>query len=361
MKKILSIIMAVMLLLLCAAPAYAVDSSREFFFELTVDGGAEKKVQTGDIITVVFTLYRTDSAEDYDMYAMQNEIRYDSNFFKLVEGSAMLSDGISTTEIGMRDNYREFYMNFVSLFGGEKWKAKRVVGSFQLEVIGTSGVTKITNQDYLVSAAGGKDHYSATAQDVTIILSTECTVTFATNGGSDIEQQTAQYGETLTRPADPVREGYRLEGWYSDIDMQDPWDFDQDVVRGNMTLYAKWVKGEPDPSQPGPVDPKPVDDDKDGLWWLLGIGVALLAVLLAVLLVWLILLKNKKTVRFETNCKTKIEPQKVKKGGYAQRPQELKKEGWTFAGWFYDAAFTERWYFESDQVQEDMTLYAKWI
>ena len=357
MKKILSFIVAVTLLLLCAAPSYAVDNSREFFFELTVDGCAEKKVQTGDIITVVFTLYRTDSEEDYDMYAMQNEIRYDSNFFKLVEGSAMLSDGITTTNIGMRDHYREFYMNFVSLFGGEKWNAKRVVGSFQLEVIGTSGVTKITNEDYLVSAAGGQDRYTATCQDVTVILSTECTVTFETNGGSAIEQQNVQYGETLARPTDPIREGYRLTGWYSDIDMQNPWDFEKDVVRGNMTLYARWEKGEPDSSQPGPVDPEPSDDDKDSLWWLLGIGAALLVVLL----ILLILLKNRKTVMFETNCKTKIEPQKVKKGGYAQRPQELKKEGWTFAGWFYDAEFTERWYFETDQVQEDMTLYAKWI
>ena len=50
MKKVISVILAVMLLLSCAVTAYATDDSREFFFELTVDGGNEKKVQPGDIM-----------------------------------------------------------------------------------------------------------------------------------------------------------------------------------------------------------------------------------------------------------------------------------------------------------------------
>lgn len=358
MKKICSILLVVVLLLSCAAPAYATDTSREYFFELTVDGGNEKKVQTGDIITVVFTLYRTDSEADYAMYAMQNEIHYDSNFFRLVEGSAMLSEGISTTDIGLRDHYREFYMNFVSLFGGETWKVKRMVGSFQLEVIGTSGITKITNEDYLVSVAGGNDQFAASCQDVTIILSTDCTVTFETNGGSAMDPVIAQYGETVARPADPVRAGYHLEGWYSDLDLQTAWDFDKDVVRGNMTLYAKWAAGDPEPNQPGEQEPDPDDDEPANLWWLVILG----GVLLVLALILLLLPAGKrKTVTFQTNCKTKIQPQKVKKGGYAQRPEDIKKEGKTFAGWFYDPQYEERWYFESDKVQEDVTLYARWI
>ena len=351
MKKVISVILAVVLLLSCAVPAFATDNSREFFFELAVDGGSEKKVQPGDIITVVFTLYRTDSEEAYDMYAVQNEIRYDSEFFKLVENSAMLSDGISTTEIGLRDSFREFYMNFVSLSGGENWAAKKLIGSFQLEVIGTSGVTKITNQDYLVSTADGKDSYASTCQDVTIILTTDCTVSFETNGGSEIADQIVQYGETIVRPSNPVREGYHLIGWYTDIDLQNPWDFDTDTVQGNMTLYAKWEQG-------ALVEEETtVDGDKGGLaelWWLLGVLVLLMILLL-------ILLLNKKTVKFETGCKAKIKDQKVKKGGYVTRPAEPTRLGRTFAGWFYDAECTERWDFEADKVVENMTLYAKWI
>ena len=208
MKRVISVVLVVMLLISCAVTASAADTSREFFFELTVDGGSEKKVRTGDIITVSFTLHRTDSEEAYDMYAMQNEIRYDSESFKLVEGSAMLSDGISTTEIGLRDSFREFYMNFVSLSGGESWDAKRLIGSFQLEVIGTSGVTKITNQDYLVSTADGKDRYAASCQDVTVILSTDCTVSFESNGGTEVPGRMVQYGETIAKPEDIQDEAY---------------------------------------------------------------------------------------------------------------------------------------------------------
>ena len=354
MKRVISLILAVMLALSFAVTAYATDDSREFFFELSVDGGSEKKVLPGEIITVVFTLHRTDSEESYDMYAMQNEIRYDSAFFKLVEGSAMLSDGISTTEIGLRDTFREFYMNFVSMSGGESWDAKRLVGSFQLEVVGQGGVSKITNEDYLVSTADGTDSFAATCQDVTIILTTDCTVTFETNGGSALPSQTVQYGEHLSRPDNPIRKDYRLVGWYTDIDLQNPWDFDTDTVKGNMTLYAKWEQGETADVEPATNQQS---DGSDTLWWMLG----LLGLLILALILVLIALLNKKTVKFETNCKMKLKEQKVKKGGYVQRPEEPTREGRIFAGWFYDTECTERWDFENDKVQDNMTLYAKWL
>lgn len=345
MRKLLSLLLAAVLILSCGVTAYAADASREYFFELSVDGSDQKTVQTGDIITVVFTLNRTDSEENHQMYAMQNEIRYDSEFFRLVDGSAMLSDGISTTEIGLRDSFREFYMNFVSLSGGENWNAKRLIGSFQLEVIGTSGVTKITNQDYLVSTADGKDCFTATCQDVTVILSTECTVRFESNGGSLVPDLLAQYGETIEQPEDPIREGYHLVGWYTDIDQRNPWNFDTDTVQGNMTLYAKWEKG----------DPATIGRGSGGIWWLL-ILIALSALIVVVYL-WM----NRRTVFFETNCKMKIPEQKVRKGTFVERPAEPKREGRTFAGWFYDAECTERWDFENDKVSDNMTLYAKWI
>jgi len=354
MKKIISLILVIVMLISGVVTAYAVDTSREFFFELSVDGSDQKKVQPGDVITVSFTLNRNDSNENYQMYAMQNEIRYDSDFFKLVEGSAMLSNGISTTEIGLRDSFREFYMNFVSLSGGESWSAKRLIGSFQLEVIGKSGVTKITNQDYLVSTADGKDTYSASCQDVTVILTTDCTVAFETNGGSSLSSLTAQYGETLARPNNPVRDGYRLVGWYKDLDLKNPWDFDADTVQGNTTLYAKWEKGETVPAGSSAN----VDDDDGGNG---GLILLLVLFLLAVLGFVVFVVLNRKTVKFETNCKTKIPDQKVKKGGYAERPAQPSRNGRTFAGWFFDDEFTERWDFENDKVEDNITLYAKWI
>lgn len=339
MKKGLSMILCVALLLCCIPGAYAAEEDGTFFFALSVDGSDTKQVMPGDMITVVFNLYRTDSDEPYPMYAMQNEIRYDSEFFRLVEGSELLSDGIRTTDLGLRDQYREFYMSFVSMSGGEEWKAQRLVGSIQLEVIGQSGVSKITNQDYLVSAADGQGHYEASCQDVTIIVSTDCTVTFESNGGSPVPSQSVRYGEKVLRPEDPIREGYHLEGWYTDLDLQNPWDFDKDTVQGNLTLYAKWAQGDP-------------AGEIHWLWWIVPV---------VLLLLILLLLLRRKTVRFETGCKAAIRPQKIRKGSYAQRPEDPSQEGRSFAGWYCDEEKTVLWDFENNKVKKSMTLYAKWL
>ena len=239
-RTLLAVIMAFILLPHLVLPVHAAEEKEKFLFELSVDGRDTREVKTGDIITVVLRLKRTDKAEDYPMYAMQDEIRYDSQFFELVDDSAVLSNGIVSTDIAMVDQFREFYMNYLSLSGGDQWKADTMVGSFQLKVIGTSGVSTISNQDYLVSMKDGLESYQCNSQDVSIILSTECVVSFQTSGGSDVADVKVQFGEKLTRPEDPVREGYTFEGWYKDIHLSERWDFDEDTVQGNMSLYAKW-------------------------------------------------------------------------------------------------------------------------
>lgn len=246
MKRIFCGLLAVLTLLLAmAVPAFAVDESRKFDFSLTVDGSAEKKVATGDIITVMFTLRRTDAAEDYTMHAVQDEILYDSTFFELVPDSAMVTSGVQTTDLARRDDDRAFYMNFVSLSGGETWKAATVVGTFQLKVIGTAGSSVIRSSNNFVSTKGGEDRYAATAQDVTVTVSEGCLVRFESNGGSEVPDQTVALGGKVTKPTDPTKDGLYFAGWYSDIDLQNQWDFGKDTVTGNMTLYAKWTNEAP--------------------------------------------------------------------------------------------------------------------
>ena len=244
MKKYLCFLLSIFLLLpvLCV-PAAAVEP--EFRYEATVDGKDTVEVNTGDIITVTLHLYRTDEDTPYTMYAMQDELRYDSEFFELVPDSALLSKGVQSTDIALVDNHREFYMNFLSFSGGEQWQPKTRVGTFQLEVTGTSGVSTITNEDFLVSLKDGSGSYKCDANVLTVILSSECVVKFETNGGSEIDDVTAIYGEKLTRPEDPVRAGKHLVGWYRDIHLTEEWDFESDVVTGHMTLYAKWADGDP--------------------------------------------------------------------------------------------------------------------
>ncbi len=209
-------------------------------YEVLVDGQEVKEAEPGELITVTLYLQRTDADEPYTMYAMQSELRYDSAFFELVEDETYLYTGVNSTDIAVGGGLREFYMNFVSLSGGVTWQPRTRVGSFQLRVIGESGVSTITNEDFLVSRPDGSGGYACDSNALTVILSTDCTVKFETNGGTKLEPITAIYGETIPRPEDPVREGKVLVGWYRDIHLTQEWDFETDTVRGNMTLYARW-------------------------------------------------------------------------------------------------------------------------
>lgn len=50
----------------------------------------------------------------------------------------------------------------------------------------------------------------------------------------------------------------------------------------------------------------------------------------------------------------------VKAGSIITPPEEPAAEGYTFTGWYKDAACTTLWNFETDTVTDDITLYAGW-
>lgn len=58
------------------------------------------------------------------------------------------------------------------------------------------------------------------------------TITFDTNGGSEIAPITQEYGTHITAPADPTREGYTFIGWDREIPTTMPAE--------NITLKARW-------------------------------------------------------------------------------------------------------------------------
>lgn len=66
------------------------------------------------------------------------------------------------------------------------------------------------------------------------------TVTFDTNGGSEVDPVTVDAGSTVTKPADPMKSGHNFGGWYKDSTLQTPWNFADDTVTADTTLYAKW-------------------------------------------------------------------------------------------------------------------------
>ena len=68
------------------------------------------------------------------------------------------------------------------------------------------------------------------------------TVTFNTNGGSEIKVQSVMYGQSVDIKSEPVKEGYTFTGWYTDKDCTKVFDINKDTVSGNMTLYSGWNK-----------------------------------------------------------------------------------------------------------------------
>ena len=63
------------------------------------------------------------------------------------------------------------------------------------------------------------------------------------------------------------------------------------------------------------------------------------------------------TIRFDSNDGTQITELQVESGGKLSRPENPVKEHYVFGGWYNGDA---EWVFETDTVEKDMTLTAKW-
>lgn len=345
MKKLWTLLLAVCVAFVMAAvPVYAEDTSRVYSFALTVDTKNEVTVLPGEIITVQLILDRLVGPEE--MYAMQDEIQYDSDFFEFVEDSDVVYEDVKTTDILLMGNMRAHYFNFVSMDGGKNWPSSVTVGSFQLKVAADAGVSIVSNQNYHVSNAEGTQSFAVTAKDLKVIVSTDCTVRFESNGGSTIENQIVSYGELIQKPENPVRDGFVFQGWYKNIDRTEQWDFERDTVTENMTLYAGWN-----------VDTTVVvDENTEATTILWGVG-AILAVIIVCIIV---LLCTVKRVTFETGCRRKIKPVYVLCGRKLTEPPKPTRYSAEFVGWSASPEGDRLWDFENTTVRRNMKLYAVW-
>ena len=67
------------------------------------------------------------------------------------------------------------------------------------------------------------------------------TLTFDAKGGTETDSSTVRHGNTVAKPEDPKRSGYRFNGWFDDERCKEKHDFDALLVE-DATVYAGWTK-----------------------------------------------------------------------------------------------------------------------
>ncbi len=99
-------------------------------------------------------------------------------------------------------------------------------------------------------------------------VATRYTVTFDTQGGSEIGSVRVIKNGVVPKPAAPTRAGYTFEGWFTDAACKTAYDFDTKVT-SDITLYAKWSIEPTIPEEP--VDPddwkNPYSDVSEQAWF----------------------------------------------------------------------------------------------
>lgn len=66
---------------------------------------------------------------------------------------------------------------------------------------------------------------------------------------------------------------------------------------------------------------------------------------------------EKVLVEFDSNGGSSVSSQSVEKGGYATKPTDPTREGYTFNGWFYEES---KFVFDAFAISKDLKLTAKW-
>ena len=70
---------------------------------------------------------------------------------------------------------------------------------------------------------------------------TRYTVSFDTNGGSKLSNQTVTRNSVIKEPTTPTKDGFDFAGWYTDKGLKTKYDFSAKVTK-SMTLYAAWTE-----------------------------------------------------------------------------------------------------------------------
>ena len=184
------------------------------------------------------------------------------------------------------------------------------------------------------------------------------TITFDTNGGSEIAPITQDYGTEITAPANPTRKGYTFKGWDKEIPKTMPAE--------NITLKAQWEINQytitfdtNGGSEIAPITQdygteitapdKPTRKGYTFKGWDKEIPETMPAENITVKAQWKI---NQYTIAFDTNGGSEIAPITQDYGTEITAPDNPTRKGYTFKGWDKEIPKT--------MPAENITVKAQW-
>ena len=184
------------------------------------------------------------------------------------------------------------------------------------------------------------------------------TITFDTNGGSEIAPITQDYGTEITAPDNPTRKGYTFKGWDKEIPKTMPAE--------NITVKAQWEINQytitfdtnggsdiaPITQDYGTEITAPDNPTRKGYTfkgWDKEIPETMPAENITVKVQWEI---NQYTITFNTNGGSEIAPITQDYGTEITAPDNPTRKGYTFKGWDKEIPKT--------MPAENITITARW-
>ena len=214
--------------------------------------------------------------------------------------------------------------------------------------------------------------------ETTVKLETK-TLTYNTNGGTEIAATTVYKGAGISLPTAPTKEGAFFAGWYLDEGLTQALT-NTYVVENDVTLYAKWVdpvtltfnvNGGTDVSaieglEPGTAIEMPSNPTKENAYfggWYVDVecttefdpstGINENTTIYAK---W----REPVVLSFNTDGGTTVNSVSTDINVAIDSPEAPTKENHRFDGWYTDDTFTTTFDFSAG-ITENTTAYAKWV
>ena len=184
------------------------------------------------------------------------------------------------------------------------------------------------------------------------------TIAFDTNGGSEIAPITQDYGTAITAPADPTRKGYTFKGWDKEIPETMPadnitvkaqWEINQYTITFDTNGGSEIAPITQDYSTKITAPDNPTRKGYTFKGWDKEIPETMPADNITVKAQWEI---NQYTIAFDTNGGSEIAPITQDYGTEITAPDNPTRKGYTFKGWDREIPKT--------MPAENITITARW-